>query len=76
MSSLNIERQNKLQPERIEYAKRQLEQLGYDMIFESETELRFKFNDQTVRFFPFTGWFTGKSVKDGRGITNLLNQIK
>lgn len=29
-----------------------------------------------VMHYPFTGWHTGKSIKDGRGIQNLLKQLK
>jgi len=25
--------------------------------------------------WPYTGWFSGKGVKDGRGIKKLLKQI-
>lgn len=32
-------------------------------------------NGQTVTFYPYTGWFTGKSVVDGRGVKNLIKQI-
>ena len=39
--------------------------------------LRARFSKgERVMVYPYTGWFTGKTVKDGRGINNLLKQIK
>ena len=34
------------------------------------------FDNEKVKFFPYSGWHTGKSIKDGRGIENLLKQLK
>lgn len=65
-----------IQKERISYAIDQLGDAGIDVHFESKAEIRFMYNGDEVKFFPYTGWFTGKSVKDGRGITNLLKQLK
>lgn len=39
------------------------------------TTLQFTFRGSPVTLYPYSGWFTGKTVKDGRGIMNLLKQI-
>lgn len=76
MARLDKERQILKEPTRLIFAKNAIENLGYQIIFESEKELHFIFKKERVVLFPYTGWHTGKSIKDGRGITNLLNQIK
>jgi alpha-galactosidase/6-phospho-beta-glucosidase family protein len=42
---LDIERQNTLEPKRLEFAKKEIESLGYTITFQSETELQFIFMD-------------------------------
>ena len=75
MSRLNIERQKELEPKRITYAKKQIEALGFE-VTESETELRFVYKENTIKFFPYSGWHSGKGIIDGRGLDNLLKQLK
>lgn len=76
MSRLDKERQIKLEPNRIEYAKKKIMEIGFDIFYESKTEIRFYYKSELVRLFPYTGWHSGKSIKDGRGLNNLLSQIK
>jgi len=76
MARLNKEREIELQPKRLEYAKKRITELGYDITFEVDTRLDFVFKGEVVKFFPYSGWHTGKSITDGRGLQNLLNQIK
>ena len=76
MSRLDQKRERKLQPERIKYAVEQIESLGFEILFLNETEVQFLYKNERVNFFAYSGWHTGKSIKDGRGIKNLLNQIK
>lgn len=75
MARLDIERQKKLEPERIKWAKKKIQELGFDITFECETRIEFEFKGETVKLFPYSGWHTGKSIKDGRGIQKLLNQL-
>lgn len=64
------------QPRRYTYAKQQIENLGFETISSPcETFLQFKFKGNVINFFPYTGWASGKGIKDGRGIHNLLKQI-
>jgi len=75
MARLDIDRQNLLQPKRKEYCKKKITELGYDIMFETDAEMHFEFKDSRIVFYFYTGWHTGKTIKDGRGIENLLKQI-
>lgn len=80
MSRLNIERQKELEPERMQYAKNKLNELMFEITSEINIDnkkyLEFVYKGEVVRFYPYSGWATGKSIKDGRGLQNLLNQLK
>lgn len=76
MSRLDKEREQRLQPKRVEYAKDKIKELGFEITFESSTRIEFVFKGSVVRVYPYSGWHTGASIKDGRGIENLLEQIK
>ena len=76
MARLNYERQKQLEPSRVEYAKCKIENLGYPIIEQSNTYLKFEYKGNVITLFPYSGWFTGKGIKDGRGINKLIKQIK
>lgn len=69
------ERQQELEPGRVEYARTRLEALGYPVMQINATTLQFTFRDYPVTLYPYSGWHTGKTIKDGRGIHKLLKQI-
>lgn len=73
---LDQEREKELQPERIEYAKKQIETLGYEIAFSNETEIQFLFKGNVIRFYPYSGWHQGTGIKAGRGLQKLLTQVK
>lgn len=75
MARLDKERESELQPKRLQFAKNAIEHLGFEITYESEKELRFEFKGETVYLFPYSGWHTGKSIVDGRGINKLLKQL-
>ena len=77
MPRLDLERQEQLEPQRMEYAAEKLHELGFcELNFPSEKCIQFIFKGQIVTFWPYTGWHSGKSIKDGRGLQRLLNQLK
>ena len=76
MSRLDIKRQEKLEPKRMEYAKKLLEDEGFLVIEITNNELRLYHKGEVIKFFPYSGWASGKSIKDGRGIDNLLKQLR
>ena len=68
-------KRSELITERMTHAKRKIGQAGYAYLCPDDLTITFRYNCETVRFYPFTGWFTGKTVRDGRGLQNLLKQI-
>lgn len=75
MGRLDIEKQKELEPKRMEYARNQITALGYPVTEVNATTLQFTFRGSPVTLYPYSGWFTGRTVTDGRGIKNLLKQI-
>jgi len=73
---LNQQREKELQPKRIELALKKLSALGYTANEVDDTKIKFLHKGQAVVFFPYSGWHSGKSIKDGRGLENLLKQLK
>lgn len=49
---------------------------GYEPEQMDDHEIQFEFKGSTVRFYPFSGWATGKTIRDGRGIKKLIEQIR
>jgi len=76
MARLNEERQKDLEPKRIEHAIKKIETLGLSVYFSDSTKISFNYKDNPITFFPYSGWHTGKGIKDGRGIKKLLNQLR
>ncbi len=72
---LDIDRQNNLEPKRMLYAKSELEKLGYNVEVESNFLLKFMHKDSEIQLFPYSGWHSGKTIKDGRGLNKLLKQL-
>lgn len=75
MARLNAERQKRLEPERIRYAIEKITALGYTITSEDNSSIRFIHNGKTVIFYPYSGWATGASIKDCRGLKRLLSQL-
>lgn len=76
MSRLNKERQAALEPNRMQYAIAEISALGYDVHHEDERKIKFMFKGSEITFYPYSGWASGKTINDGRGIKELLNQLK
>lgn len=73
---LNQEREEHLQPKRVEAAVEVLTDLGYNVVVIDGKELQFEYKGNMVKFWPYSGWHSGKGIKDGRGLIKLLNQLK
>jgi len=76
MGRLDTERQQKLEPKRINKARTEIEALGLKITETSSTYLKFEFKGNTITYFPYSGWASGKGIIDGRGLDNLLKQLK
>ena len=75
MSRLDKERQKILEPKRLQSSKEALEKLGFIVEVIGTTELNFYHKGQIVKFFPYSGWHTGKTINDGRGYKKLMKQL-
>ena len=73
---LDKDREQELSPKRMKYAKAAICALGYEIIYEDATRIEFMHRNEVVKFFAYSGWHTGKSIKDGRGIGKLLEQLR
>ena len=67
------EERKKIEPSRMKFAQEQLKLNGIQyQILDKQTILV----DDYVKFYPFTGWYSGKGIGSGRGIKNLIKRIK
>lgn len=76
MSRLDAEREERLQPARIKSCKERLEELGYEVIQRDHTLLDIKYKGNIIKFWPYSGWHSGKGIQQGRGFKNLLKQLE
>nr|DAW48431.1 MAG TPA: hypothetical protein [Caudoviricetes sp.] len=76
MARLDIKRQELLEPKRIQHAVKKIEGLGYEITHRDNRKIQFIYKGHRVTLFPYSGWATGKSIKDVRGLENLLKQIR
>lgn len=76
MSRLDKDREINLTPQRFDYAIKKLNALGIAIETRDSKKIQFQHKGATVTLYPFSGWFTGKTVHDGRGADNLIDQIK
>jgi hypothetical protein len=64
-----------LQEDRVKYAIDVLSKLGFIVERINNSTLKFEYKGSIVLLYPYTGWFTGKTINDGRGIKNLIKQL-
>jgi len=72
---LDQERESKLQPKRYNHAVKELTSRGFLIEILDDTQFRFLFKDEWVNYYPYSGWASGKTIKDGRGFDNLIKQL-
>lgn len=76
LKSLELKKRNDNEPGRWEYTLRVLKEKGYCPEEDRTNKcIRFQYQGNTITVYPYKGWFSGKGVKDGRGIAKLLKQI-
>lgn len=74
MKEMKLEERNKIEPTRFEYATDKLMQAGHRVGLDPKDEKALIVNGY-IRFWPFTGWFSGKGIGSGRGIHTLVNKL-
>lgn len=75
MARLDQERQKNLEPKRINFALAELRKLNLEITAIETTRIDFTFKGNKIQFFPYSGWHTGKGIKDGRGWKKLYKQL-
>ena len=77
MTRLNIKRQEELTPVRNEYAIQCFRKLNLDISEDEPNKcIIITYKGYPIIFYPYSGWATGKSINDCRGINKLLKQIR
>ena len=74
MPRLDEDRQAALEPKRMDYAQAELLKLGIKLSI-YEKSIKFLHKGSVVTLWPYSGWHSGKTIKDGRGIHKLLKQL-
>lgn len=72
---LDQEREERLQPLRMKNCQEKLEELGFKVEAIGGYRLEFEYKGNTIKFWPYSGWHTGKGIKDGRGFGELLRKL-
>ncbi len=80
MSRLDEQRQEELEPQRMEWTKKQFEGMGYK-IDDIELNGGKGFTITTpkglsIQFWPYSGWWSGKGIGQGRGFSKLVKAIE
>lgn len=76
---LNQKREAILAPKRMASAVGILQDWGFDPVVSFDPGLpciKFEHKGSTITFWPYSGWHSGKSIKDGRGLIPLLKKLE
>lgn len=57
-------------------AMRTFTKMGLNPVKVNEAKITFEFKGKPISYWPYSGWASGESIVDGRGIKTLLNQLK
>lgn len=76
MPRLDKEKQKKLEPKRMQFALDSLRKMNIEAVQINESKIEIKHDGNTISFWPYSGWHSGKTIEDGRGIEKLLKQLK
>lgn len=76
---MDQERQRRLEPRRMETTLEALR--GYALftpkaVSHNEIHILNWETHNIIRFWPYSGWHTGKDIEDGRGFEHLVKQLK
>lgn len=75
MKTDRLAHRNEVEPRRFEYAVDKLMQAGHSVGKNPEDEKSIIVNGY-IKFWPYTGWYSGKGIGSGRGINKLLEELK
>lgn len=66
---------SKVEPSRFEYATDKLMEAGHRVGLNPEDDKSI-IVDGYIKFWPYTGWYSGKGIGSGRGIKKLLKELQ
>lgn len=72
---LDQQREKTLEPKRVQYALDRLKEKGIEAKVYGGKRIEFEHEGNTITHWPYSGWHSGKGIKDGRGIHKLLKQL-
>lgn len=64
-----------IEPSRLEYSTDKLMQAGHRVGLNPDDDKSIIVNGY-IKFWPYTGWYSGKGVGSGRGLNNLIERLK
>lgn len=74
MKEQSLKHRSSVEPSRFEYATDTLTKAGHRVGLDPADD-KCLIVDGYVKFWPFTGWYSGKGVGSGRGIHNLVKKL-
>jgi len=75
-SRLDQQRELVLAPKRMAYAIERLTNEGYSVNQIAGTEINFTHKGNLIKFYPYSGWYSGKGIGSGRGIEVLIKKLR
>lgn len=73
---LDKEREADLEPKRKAFAMNCFKHYNIEIVSEDSKRIVFMWKGERCSLFPYSGWHTGKTIQDGRGIDKLFKQLK
>lgn len=65
----------KIQADKMEFICDVLDVLDLDIVDKSPHTVSFLFKGYVVKYNPLKEWASGRTIKDGRGVKNLIKQL-
>lgn len=75
MKEHKLKERQAIEPNRFEYAIDKLMEAGH-RVGKNPEDSRSIIVNKYVRFWPFTGWYSGKGIGSGRGIHELIKKLE
>lgn len=75
MKEVKLAERNKIEPSRFEYATDKLMESGHTVGL-NPTDNKCLIVNNYIKFWPYTGWYSGKGIGSGRGIHTLLKRLE
>lgn len=74
MKEQRLKRRQAIEPSRFEFATDKLMDIGCTVGLDPNDHKCLIVNGY-IKFWPYTGWYSGKGIGSGRGINNLLRKL-